>query len=186
VCFFFLAYLIEGGWRTLHTQAGYTVLLLVVFRIMWGVIGDRHARFRDFVTGPVTASVYLKQLLVGKSRHYEGHDPAGGLMIIVLLISLLLTAFTGMSLVALEGAGPLVFLLNSTIIESWSGSVLEKTHAFFANFTVTLVFVHVTGVIVTSILHKQNLILAMITGRKKRLSESSTADNVESEAEVES
>lgn len=163
VLFFFLAYYLEGDWRELHSHAGYTVALLVSFRIIWGFIGTSAARFANFVVPPRDISAYLSGFVRGTSEPHAGHDPAGAVMILVLLTSLLATTITGMSLFAMEGSGPLV----GTFVTRWPGHVVEDLHEFFADFTVILVLVHVVGVLVTSRVHQQNLIAAMITGRKK-------------------
>lgn len=160
--FFFIAYLTEDDLLTVHVYAGYAVAGLVGFRLLWGVIGTRHARFSDFVTGPGAVRRYLGQLFTGKAPHYLGHNPAGAAMIIVLLASLAATAFTGAVLIAGDGQGPLA----GTVFAALSGESFEETHEFFANFTLFLVGLHVAGVVVSSLLHRENLVRAMITGRK--------------------
>ncbi|MCZ6619835.1 MAG: cytochrome b/b6 domain-containing protein [Gammaproteobacteria bacterium] len=164
VFFFFLAYLFESDQLNLHGHAGYTVLLLLLFRLVWGVIGSRHARFSDFVVSPANSFLYLKQLFSGTANRHIGHNPAGSAMILVLLISLLITAFSGTCLFAMEGSGPLA----NTFVSSWPGHVVEEVHEFFSNFTLILIIVHVVGVLLTSLLHKENLTKAMITGEKRR------------------
>ncbi len=162
VFLFFLAYITEDDWMTVHSYAGYTVALLVTFRLFWGIIGTRYARFNSFVTSFENVKAYLKQLFSGNAKHYVGHNPAGGLMIVILLICLIITTITGMSLFATEGHGPLA----STFLSQWSEDILEEIHEFFANFTVLMVVIHVSGVLVSSLLHKENLIKSMITGKK--------------------
>ena len=165
---FFTAYLTEGEEETmvLHSWAGYTVVGLVLVRLLWGFIGTRHARFRDFVYRPAVVKDYLVSILKFSPRRYLGHNPAGGLMIIALLVSVFMTAFFGMALYAAEEqAGPLVGWFGA-LGESWE-SVFEETHEFFANFTLLLVATHVAGVVVESVLHRENLVRAMFTGRKR-------------------
>jgi cytochrome b len=94
----------------LHLQSGYTVLALVGFRILWGMIGSRHARFSDFIYSPTAISGYLHSLRKGHSKRFLGHNPAGGAMILMLLISLLTVTISG---IALDGA------------ENWSGPMAE-------------------------------------------------------------
>lgn len=169
---FFTAYFTEGEEETLflHTWAGYTVAGLILVRVLWGFIGTRHARFRDFVFRPATIKAYLVDVLKLKPKRYLGHNPAGGAMIVLLLISLSLTAFFGMSLYAVdENAGPLAGWLGGlgeTQSEIWE-DVFKEVHEFFANFTLFLVITHVAGVIVESLLHRENLARAMVTGRKR-------------------
>ncbi len=147
----------------MHGHAGYTVTLLILFRLLWGVMGPRHARFSDFVATPSTMLIYLKQLFSGTAKRHIGHNPAGAAMILALLISLSITALSGMCLFAMEGSGPLAY----TFVSSWPGGVLEETHEFFSNFTLILIIVHVIGVLLTSLRHKENLTKAMITGVKQ-------------------
>ncbi|MBI5462185.1 MAG: cytochrome b/b6 domain-containing protein [Gammaproteobacteria bacterium] len=166
---FFTAYFTEGEEDTLflHTWAGYTVAGLVLVRLLWGFIGTRHARFSDFVFRPAVVKEYLVGVLKLKPQRYLGHNPAGGLMIVLLLISLVFTAFFGMSLYAVdENAGPLASWFGG-LGETWE-DIFEELHEFFANFTLFLVIVHVAGVIVESLLHRENLVRAMFTGRKQR------------------
>mgnify|MGYP000605842590 CR=1 FL=1 len=160
--FFFIAYLTEDELLTVHVYAGYAVAGLIGFRLLWGVIGTRHARFSDFVTGPRAVKQYLARLFTGRAPHYLGHNPAGAAMIIALLASLAATAFTGAVLIAGDGQGPLA----GTVFAALSGESFEETHEFFANFTLFLVGLHVAGVVVSSLLHRENLVRAMITGRK--------------------
>lgn len=164
VAFFFIAYLTEDELLTVHVYAGYAVAGLVAFRLLWGIIGTRHARFTDFVTGPGAVKRYLGRLFTGRAPHYLGHNPAGAAMIIALLLSLVLTAFTGAVLIAGDGYGPLA----DTFFAGLSGESFEETHEFFANFTLFLVGLHVLGVVVSSFLHRENLVRAMVTGRKQR------------------
>lgn len=164
VAFFFIAYATEDDLLTVHVYAGYAVAGLVAFRLLWGIIGTRHARFTDFVTGPGAVKRYLGQLLTGRAPRYLGHNPAGAVMIIAMLLSLVLTVFTGAVLIAGDGQGPLA----GTVFAGLSGDAFEETHELFANFTVFLVVLHVAGVLASSLLHHENLIRAMVTGRKYR------------------
>lgn len=164
VAFFFIAYLTEDDLLTVHVYAGYAVAGLVAFRLLWGIIGTRHARFTDFVTGPGAVKRYLGRLFTGRAPHYLGHNPAGAAMIIALLLSLILTTFTGAVLIAGDGHGPLA----GTFFAGLSGDSFEEMHEFFANFTLFLVGLHVLGVVVSSFLHRENLVRAMVTGRRHR------------------
>ncbi len=161
--FFFLAYLFESNELGMHSHAGYTVTLLILFRLVWGLIGPRHALFSDFLTPPGKVYAYLKQLCYRTAKRHIGHNPAGTGMILLLLITLLITAFTGMCLFAMEGSGPLA----NTFVSSWPGDIVEDVHEFFSDFTLVLIIVHVVGVLLTGLVHKENLIKAMITGEKR-------------------
>tara|TARA_R110002095_G_scaffold29024_3_gene28747 strand:+ start:2988 stop:3608 length:621 start_codon:yes stop_codon:yes gene_type:complete len=162
VLFFIIAFITEDDWLYLHSFAGYSITGLLIFRILWGLIGTRYARFSSFITTPSGVKEYLQSLLKGRPKHYLGHNPAGGVMIIVLLLVLLLTAFSGIATLATEGLGPLA----NTFFASWSEDWLEEIHEVLANFSMLLVIVHVAGVIISSFAHKENLVKAMITGRK--------------------
>lgn len=162
VFLFFLAYITEDDWMVVHAYAGYIIGGLISLRLIWGFIGSRYARFSDFYTTPTEVITYLKQLMTGNAKHYIGHNPAGGMMIFILLLSVSLTLFTGIAVYATEGHGPLA----SSFFANWSEDLLEEVHEFFANFTLLMIFVHLAGVIISSILHGENLIKAMITGKK--------------------
>ena len=164
---FFTAYLTEGdeAWLGLHSWAGYTVLGLVLVRVVWGFVGTRHARFGDFLYRPATVKEYLGGVMRLNPRRYLGHNPAGGLMILLMIVSLLATTVLGVGLLAIgEQAGPLAGWLGG-LGHGWEGA-FEELHEFFANFTLFLVVVHVAGVLVESLLHGENLLRAMVTGRK--------------------
>lgn len=178
VACFLTAWFTEGKPMWLHSSAGYGVAIVIAFRVLWGFIGTRHARFRDFLYPPRDALTYLKGLLRRRPRHYLGHNPAGGLMIVALLLSLLATAGTGLALYdADRGRGPV------TTARAWLGDAApapgmrhtrdrkathfwEELHEFFANATMLLVALHIGGVVVSSLAHEENLVRAMITGRK--------------------
>ena len=164
VFFFFLSYLTEDDWMIVHSYAGYMVGFLVALRLIWGLIGTRYARFTDFVTGPRKAINYVKQMARGKAKRYIGHNPAGAAMIVLLLISLSLTVVSGMALFATDGQGPLA----DSFFASWSDELLEEIHELLANFTLFMVFAHVAGVLISSLIHRENLIRSMITGKKLR------------------
>lgn len=163
---FFIAYFAEDGQQTLHVSAGYVVFGLVCFRLLWGWVGSRHARFGDFVRGPRVVLAYLRDVVLLRAPRYLGHNPAGGAMIVLLLAMLLATTITGMALYGADAwAGPLAGLLRGT---SDAGiHQLKEVHEFCANFTVFLVAVHVGGVVLESLLHRENLVQAMVTGRKR-------------------
>ena len=136
-------------WRLLHVTLGYTVGGLVVFRLLWGLIGTRHARFADFVRGPRAVVRYLRSLLSGRAEHHVGHNPAGALAIVGLLAASVLIVASGWA-----------------IFNDVGGEWLEDLHEGAANAMLALVAVHVLGVIVSSRLHHENLVRSMVTGRK--------------------
>lgn len=190
---FTVAYLTEGEPEFLHVWAGYIVAALVVFRILWGLIGPKYARFSDFMYSPSRVVGYIRDLVLFRSRRYIGHSPAGGAMVLALLISLGITTFTGMLYYAQdEGKGPLAGVVAAqTVMPSiapvtsayaddnegegegneYEGrhedSAVKDIHEFFANFTLFLVIVHIAGVALASFVHRENLARAMVTGRKR-------------------
>jgi cytochrome b len=172
-----------GGPDPLHVWAGYIVGGIVVLRVLWGFAGPRHARFSDFVCEPLSALVYLRDLLLGRARRYVGHSPAGGAMVIVLLACLAATVATGLIAYGEEGKGPLAGALvadaNANGNEAdhhvraegggeSSESAIGELHTLLADITAALVIAHISGVAVASFVHRENLMLAMISGRKRR------------------
>lgn len=163
---FAIAYLSEDDYMTLHEWAGYTILALLGIRLVWGVVGTRYARFSNFIYRPKEITGFVKDTLALKAKRYIGHNPAGGAMVILLILSLLITGLTGMSVLAIEEQqGPFVSLMSG-MGEFWE-DVFEEVHEFFANFTLFLVVVHIAGVLVESLIHGENLIRSMINGRKR-------------------
>jgi cytochrome b len=184
VAAFTIAYLSGEEWEVLHVWAGYIVAGLVAIRLLWGIIGTEHARFRDFAYNPVSVITYLKDLVALRARRYIGHSPAGGAMVIVLLLSLAATTLSGMQLYAVEeNKGPFADVRFENISpiaiayadededgheQEGHDEFWEETHEFFANFSVLLVFLHLGGVALASFVHGENLPRAMVTGRKRR------------------
>lgn len=163
---FFIAYITEEDFLTIHSFAGYTILALLLLRIVWGLVGTRHARFSDFIYSPHTIKAFIKDAFSLKAKRYLGHNPAGGAMILFMLISLLITTATGLAVYGLEEqAGPLASWFTQK--DSLWGEIFEEVHEFFANFTLLLIFIHVAGVIIESLIHKENLVKSMIDGNKR-------------------
>jgi cytochrome b len=136
-------------WRLLHVTLGYTMVGLVGFRIVWGLIGSRHARFSSFVRGPAGVVRYVRKLFKGQPEHHVGHNPAGALAIIALL---------GLTL-AIGASGWAVY---NDVGAEW----IEDLHEGAANFMLAVVGVHVAGVLISSWLHRENLVGSMVSGRK--------------------
>jgi len=187
VATFIIAWLTADEESRLHELAGYAVIGLVLVRIVWGFIGTRYARFSDFVYRPSTVLGYAREMLSTKPKHYLGHNPLGGMMVLALLVSLLATGVTGLALQGAEqGTGPFVSLAAGTTLampsviakavadddhEDGNGKkgneeLWEELHEFFANLTLLLVTLHIAGVIIGSLVHRENLVRAMLTGRK--------------------
>ncbi|HZT46645.1 MAG TPA: cytochrome b/b6 domain-containing protein [Hyphomicrobiaceae bacterium] len=139
--------------QALHQPVGYAVLGLVALRIGWGFVGPRHARFSDFVRSPTATLAYARALLTGTAPRLLGHTPIGGLMVLTLLACLLATGTSG-------------WLMTTEAFRT--AEWLEDLHEGLAALTLALVGVHVLGVLAMSALHGENLVTAMITGRKRR------------------
>lgn len=164
---FFIAYVTEEELLPVHTWAGYLLLALVFIRILWGFVGSQYARFSDFVYGPKAIIQFLKDTISLKAERHIGHNPAGGIMVVLLLVALTATAGTGVFLLGAEDqSGPAATFFGQN--RYFWAEMLEEVHEFFANFTFFLVFVHVAGVLVESLIHGENLVSAMLTGFKPR------------------
>ncbi len=167
---FLIAYLSEDDRLTLHSYAGYLLLGLITLRLVWGLIGSRHARFQDFVTPPTQALAYLGDALRLRASRYLGHNPAGGAMVLALLLCLSLTGLSGLVLFgAAEFSGPLAETLRG-LPPRWV-EPLEEAHELLANLSLLLVVLHLGGVALASLQHRENLVRAMFTGYKRREAE---------------
>lgn len=180
VAFFIIAYISGDEENLIHIYSSYVIIGLLAFRIIWGLIGTKYVRFSNFVTGIKPALAYLQSIFHGKPKYYLGHNPLGGWMIVMLLVVLALTSWTGLELYAIEGKGPLANVQTTFIDiarangddkshdrenkkgEGW----LEELHEGLAEFTMLLVFVHIAGVVVSGLVHRENLVKAMWTGYK--------------------
>lgn len=139
--------------RLVHALAGGTVVGIVLFRLLWGVVGTRHARFADFVRAPGAVVAYLRGLLARQPVHTAGHNPAGALAIVALLVLGLLTGATG-------------WLTYNDAFANLGGEMFEELHEGLATAMLVVAGGHVAGVIVGSLAHRENLVRAMFTGRK--------------------
>lgn len=164
--------------QPLHELAGYTVMVLVGFRLIWGVIGTRYARFTQFVKGPKATFAYMRSMIRGRERRYLGHNPAGAAMILVLLLTIAGTALTGW---LMEEPTRLALLPDMPVIiaPAWASDddeapdgaevegPLKELHEVLANLTLLLAVLHVGGVVLASVRHRENLARAMVTGDKR-------------------
>lgn len=159
---FAVAYLTQERSYNLHLDSGYVLLGLVFTRILWGFIGTHHARFHNFLTGPRTLFGYLKDLFGGHPRRYLGHNPAGAAMIVCMLLVLTLVSISGIALDAAENrSGPLAQLPLFKYLDQ-----VETIHEVSADLSLVLIAIHIAGVMVSSRLHRENLVAAMLSGRK--------------------
>jgi cytochrome b len=151
----------DDGDTVNHTRLGLSLLAVVLFRVVWGFTGTTHARFTDFVKGPKAVLANLRGMIRGHPDHVVGHNPVGALMVMALLVLMLVTTVTGV-LVSLgpEWAGPLA-------ISHRAADSIKELHELSAWAIPVLLVFHVAGVIVSSVLEKQNLIKGMVTGFKQ-------------------
>lgn len=166
VVLFVTAYLSgEDGAESLHLPVGYLLLGLVTFRLVWGFVGSRYARFGSFLFSPSVTLDYLKEIARGHPRRYLGHNPAGAAMIFLLLGLLVATLISGLMVAAvIEFEGPLTNLLF-TMDDSFAATV-RTLHELCVDALLPCVAAHLVGVVLASRQHRENLALAMITGKK--------------------
>ena len=163
---FAIAFLTEDDLLALHVWAGYLILGLIFIRVLWGFVGTRHARWSDFVKQPTEIFTYLKAAIRSRAARYLGHNPAGGAMVVALMLSVTLTGLSGLAVYgAQELSGPMAPLLSG-LSEGWAHA-LEDIHEVVANLTLLLVLLHLAGVALASLQHRENLVRAMITGLKR-------------------
>lgn len=163
---FAIAFLTEDDLLALHVWAGYLILGLIFIRVLWGFVGTRHARWSDFVKQPTEIFTYLKATIRSRAARYLGHNPAGGAMVVALMLSVTLTGLSGLAVYgAQELSGPMAPLLSG-LSEGWAHA-LEDIHEVVANLTLLLVLLHLAGVALASLQHRENLVRAMITGLKR-------------------
>ena len=149
----FVAAFVTGDWLDrLHEALGYAIAALIAARVVWGLIGPRRARFADFVKPPAQVLAYLRAALAGRAGRCLGHNPAGGLMIVALLVMLALSCLSG-------------WLMTTDAF--WGSAIMEEVHEGVVNLTLLLIPLHVAGVVFSSLAHKENLVRAMLTGKKR-------------------
>jgi cytochrome b len=137
-------------YRDIHVVLGYTLLGLIAFRLAWGFIGSRYAQFRSFLFRPGVIIAYIASLLRAKPAHYVGHNPAGSVSVYLLL-----------------GLGIAVGITGVAIFQDLGGDVLEELHEAVAFGMLTVVVLHLVGVLASSLMHRENLVRSMITGLKR-------------------
>jgi cytochrome b len=149
---FLVAYATGDEIERLHIAAGYVIAGLVALRLVWGFVGPQHARFSSFVRPPRDILAYLRDIALLRAPRYLGHNPAGGAMVVALLVMLGGTCVTGFAM---------------TTDAFWGARWIEEVHEVCAHLTLGLVIVHVLGVLVASFEHNENLVKSMVTGRKQ-------------------
>lgn len=198
---FIIAYLTAEEENPVHIYSGYVVLGLITFRVFWGIIGTRYARFSDFLYSPAAVVRYLKGLIGNRPEHFLGHNPLGGWMIVALLLCLFVVTVSGLKLYAVEeGRGPLAANTGElTVIsnayadsddeqdeddddddkaysnhegkshhsEKEGEHFWEEIHDASTDIMLFLILLHIAGVVMSSYMHKENLVRSMVTGVKE-------------------
>jgi cytochrome b len=136
-------------YRDIHVVLGYTLLGLIAFRLVWGFVGSRYAQFRSFLFKPGEIAAYMTALLNAKPAHYVGHNPAGSVAVYLLLALGITAGVTGV-----------------VVFQDIGGDALEELHEMVSYAMLTVVGMHLVGVLVSSLMHRENLVRAMITGFK--------------------
>jgi cytochrome b len=149
---FIFAFATGDEWDKPHEIAGYIIAGLVGLRIVWGFVGPRHARFRDFVRGPGETIRFVLDTLRFRAPRHIGHNPAGGAMVLALLFAISVISATG-------------YMMTTDMF--WGADWVEEVHEASVYATLGLIGLHVLGVIVASSEHSENLVRAMFTGRKR-------------------
>jgi len=138
--------------QLLHEWLGYAALAVIAARLVWGFIGQRYARFSQFIAGPAPTLAYACTVVRGREPRYLGHNPLGGWMIVALLVTATAASLTGWL---------------SVTDRFWGVAWVQETHEVLSNALITLAVLHVVGVVVTSVRHRENLVAAMWTGVKR-------------------
>jgi cytochrome b len=145
-----------------HFYSGYCVLTLLIFRILWGFLGTHHAKFRNMFYKPAEIMAYLKSFFSRKTSNYAGHNPLGSLSVVALLTLLCVQAVTGLfSNDEDYYFGPLSDYVSTKVSD-------RLTEIHHLNFDILTIFVvmHIFAVLFYLLFKRENLVTAMITGRK--------------------
>lgn len=154
---------IGGNWTEWHMRSGYTILTLIVFRILWGLAGSRHAQFANFVRGPAVTLRYARQMLAGTAQRHAGHNPLGALSVLALLAALLAQASTGLFAnddIANEGPW-------AKFVSSAASSLLTTFHRYNEKVIYVLLALHLAAVAYYVFAKRDNIVLPMINGDKR-------------------
>lgn len=146
------AYLIAESerWRSQHALLGYGVMALIGFRLLWGMVGSRYARFAAWPLAPKHALGYLRSWLRRRPEHHVGHNPLGSWAILLMLGLCVTAGVTG-------------WIAHTREVSEW---VIEL-HGTAANATLAVIAMHLIGVITSSLAHRENLVAAMLHGYKR-------------------
>ena len=151
-----------GAWLTseserlqmIHYAFGYSACALVLFRLVWGVVGTRYARFTQFLKGPAEMMKHTKGLLGSHSHSTVGHNPVGGIVMVGLMLLILLIGLTGYF-----------------SVKEFLGDLMGEAHEAIASLALAVVVIHIAAALIMSVLQKENLVKAMVSGKKRGLPE---------------
>jgi len=135
--------------RNYHVALGYILLGILVFRLLWGLVGTRYARFSSFLFSPGKIVVYVKEMCKGEPAHFLGHNPAGSVSVWLLL-----------------ALGMFVCVSGVMALQDEASDLVVDLHGISTNIMLGVIALHLAGVLLSSILHRENLVRAMITGYK--------------------
>ncbi|WP_425513744.1 cytochrome b/b6 domain-containing protein [Ensifer oleiphilus] len=150
---FTFSFLTGDEWKAAHVLSGYIILGIISVRVLWGIVGSEHARFANFIYAPHVVARFLFDTARLRAKRYLGHNPAGGAMVIALLSMVTCIGLTG-------------YMMTTDVF--WGMEWVEDVHKTLVYLTIALVCLHVVGVILASLEHRENLVISMITGWKRR------------------
>ena len=149
-------------WMGIHVWVGYGLVALIVFRLVWGVYGSHFSRFANFIHAPAAILAHARKLIRGEPAGSIGHTPLGSLMVFALIAVIALIGITGLlALGGMENQGPLAAFVGFS-----TGAAAREAHKLASLVVIGLIGLHLVGVFVESWLGRENLIAAMLTGRK--------------------
>jgi len=179
------AFFTAERWPETHETIGYAIGAIIVLRLIWGFVGPQHARFSDFVRGPSAVRSYMVSLLALRGRRYVGHSPAGGAMVVLLLVLITVVVSTGIVSEQQReaAASQSVTATHPNEIpaardangEKENETLVGEIHEAAANLLLVFIPLHLLGVLLASVVHRENLVAAMFTGRKR--AKSASADS---------
>ena len=151
-----------GAWLTseserlqmIHYAFGYSAVALVLFRLVWGFIGTKYARFTQFLRGPNEMAGHIKSVLSSHQHSSPGHNPVGGIVMVGLMLIILLIGLTGY-----------------WSVKEFLGDFMSEAHEAIASIALGLAILHIAAAVIMSLLQKENLIRAMVNGKKQGLPE---------------
>ena len=151
-----------GAWLTseserlqmIHYAFGYSAVALVLFRLVWGFVGTKYARFTQFLRGPNEMAGHIKSVLSSHQHSSPGHNPVGGIVMVGLMLIILLIGLTGY-----------------WGVKEFLGDFMSEAHEAIASLAVGLVIIHIAAAVIMSLVQKENLIRAMVNGKKQGLPE---------------